>query len=35
MQLREIYQALTELASKKSVDDKPRSPIGYRISYDE
>lgn len=35
MQFSEIYQALTELASKKAVDDKPRSPIGYKISYDE
>jgi len=35
MQFSEIYQALTELASKKAVNDKPRSPIGYRISYDE
>jgi hypothetical protein len=30
MQFSDIYQALTELASQKEVDDKPRVPIGYK-----
>ena len=25
----DIYQALTELASKKQLEDKPRNPVGY------
>lgn len=32
IQFSEIYQALTELASKKAIVDKPRNPIGYRIN---
>jgi len=32
MQFNEIYQALTELASKKAIEEKPRNPIGYRIN---
>jgi len=31
-QFGEIYQALTELASKKAIEYKPRNPIGYRIN---
>ena len=29
VQFSEIYQALTELASKKELEEKPRRPIGY------
>ncbi len=29
MQFSEIYQALTELASHKELESKPRNPIGY------
>ena len=29
-QFSEIYQALTELLSKKQMEEKPRQPIGYR-----
>jgi hypothetical protein len=29
MQFNDIYQALTELASQKELEDKPRNPIGY------
>jgi hypothetical protein len=29
MQFNDIYQALTELASQKELDNKPRNPIGY------
>lgn len=32
VQFNEIYQALTELASKKALEDKPRNPIGYKIN---
>ena len=35
MQFSEIYQALTELANKKAIEDKPRSLIGYRVSYEK
>ena len=28
-QFNEIYQALTELTSRKALEDKPRRPIGY------
>ena len=28
-QFNEIYQALTELMSRKALEDKPRRPIGY------
>jgi len=31
-QLKEIYQALTELAERRKELDKPRSPIGFRNS---
>jgi hypothetical protein len=30
MQFSEIYQALTELAAQKKIEEKPRNPIGYR-----
>jgi len=30
MQFNEIYQALTELAAKKAIEEKPRNPIGFR-----
>lgn len=29
MQFNEIYQALTELASQKEIDEKPRKQVGY------
>ena len=29
IQFNDIYQALTELASKKELEEKPRKPIGY------
>lgn len=29
MQFNDIYQALTELASHKELENKPRNPIGY------
>ncbi|MDP4268978.1 MAG: ORF6N domain-containing protein [Bacteroidota bacterium] len=29
MQFNDIYQALTELASKKELENKPRNPVGY------
>lgn len=29
MQFNDIYQALTELASQKEIENKPRNPIGY------
>lgn len=32
MQFNEIYQALTEMASQKLQDEKPRNPVGYKIS---
>lgn len=32
VQFSEIYQALTELASKKALEDKPRNPIGFKIN---
>lgn len=31
MQFSEIYQALTELASQKELENKPRNPIGYYV----
>jgi len=34
MQFNDIYQALTELASQKELENKPRNPIGY-IQKDE
>jgi hypothetical protein len=30
MQFNDIYQALTEMASKTEQDNKPRNPIGYK-----
>ena len=30
-QFNEIYQALTELMSRKTLEDKPRRPIGYNV----
>jgi hypothetical protein len=33
-QFSEIYQALTELLSKKEAESKPRRPIGY-LSYNQ
>ncbi|MDR0692322.1 MAG: ORF6N domain-containing protein [Prevotellaceae bacterium] len=30
MQFGEIYQALTELAAQKKLDEKPRNPIGFK-----
>jgi hypothetical protein len=36
IQFSDIYQALTELASKKELEDKPRKPIGYHTQqYNE
>lgn len=36
IQFSDIYQALTELASKKELEDKPRRPIGYNTEqYDK
>ncbi|MDR0737536.1 MAG: ORF6N domain-containing protein [Prevotellaceae bacterium] len=32
MQFSEIYQALTELATQKQIEDKPRRRIGFRTS---
>lgn len=32
VQFNEIYQALTELASKKALEDKPRKPIGFKMN---
>jgi hypothetical protein len=32
MQFSEIYQALTELAVQKQIEDKPRRRIGFRTS---
>lgn len=29
MQFNDIYQALTELASKEELEEKPRKPVGY------
>ena len=34
-QFSEIYQALTELLSKKQIEEKPRPRIGFRSSNDE
>lgn len=35
MQFSDIYQALTELASQKEQEDKPRRRIGYNAKQDE
>jgi hypothetical protein len=32
MQFSEIYQALTELAAQKQIEEKPRKRIGFRTS---
>jgi hypothetical protein len=32
MQFSEIYQALTELAAQKQIEEKPRRRIGFRTS---
>lgn len=29
IQFNDIYQALTELASKKELEERPRKPVGY------
>lgn len=34
-QFSEIYEALTLLASKRAIDEKPHNPIGYRIYNEE
>jgi hypothetical protein len=34
MQFSDIYQALTELASQKEQEDKPRRRIGYNVKQD-
>ena len=35
VQFSDIYQVLTELASKKELEDKPRNPIGYKKQIEE
>ncbi|WP_373818314.1 ORF6N domain-containing protein [Porphyromonas loveana] len=35
MQFSDIYQALTELASQREREEKPRRRIGYNVRYDE
>ena len=35
MQFGDIYQALTELASKKELEDKPRKRIGFNVQNNE
>lgn len=35
MQFRDIYQALTELASQKEQKNKPRKRIGFNVQQDE
>ncbi|MCL3851046.1 MULTISPECIES: ORF6N domain-containing protein [Bacteroidales] len=35
MQFSDIYQALTELASQKELENKPRKRIGYNVQQDE
>ncbi len=35
MQFSDIYQALTELASQKELENKPRKRIGYNVKHDE
>jgi hypothetical protein len=35
IQFSEIYQALTELAKQKKIEEKPRNRIGFRTSRDE
>lgn len=31
MQFNDIYQALTEMASQREQDNKPRTPVGYKL----
>ena len=31
MQFNDIYQALTEMASQKELDNKPRNTVGYKL----
>lgn len=35
MQFNDIYQALTELASQKESENKPRKRIGFNVQHDE
>lgn len=35
MQFSDIYQVLTELASKKELEEKPRNPIGYNAKFNK
>lgn len=35
MQFSDIYQALTELASQKELDEKPRRRIGFNAQNEE
>ena len=35
MQFSDIYQALTELASQKEQENKPRKRIGFNVQQDE
>jgi len=35
MQFSDIYQALTELASQKELEDKPRKRIGFNVQNEE
>ena len=35
MQFSEVYQALTELAAQKRIEEKPRKRIGFRQAFDE
>lgn len=35
MQFSDIYQALTELASQREREEKPRRRIGYNVQHDE
>ena len=35
MQFSDIYQALTELASQKELENKPRKRIGFNVKQDE
>lgn len=35
MQFSDIYQALTELASQKELENKPRKRIGFNVKHDE
>lgn len=34
MQFSDIYQALTELASQKELENKPRKPIGFNVQHE-